>query len=258
MTRARRRSTKRNSLSKNEDQLPPSRENTPSASDGEAEKEVCPACSADSTENRRAFVKENWILCDLCKTWYHWRCAGSSEDVETVDKWSAKLLFYSSNLPILTHPGRYCKACLGSDPTLSVTFKAPTRKSGRKRTQRDYGNLNSGQDTDSNRWLRVLEQKDIKNAPFKRMEGSSVGLQWLEDDNEAMTEPIVIERPEGLGMKMPSRDFTVDDVAELVGEDTPLEVIGTSLAFKLSSTFLSWSRRCHAIHLPWLDIGQMG
>ena len=41
-----------------------------------------------------------------------------------------------------------------------------------------------------------------------------------------MTEPILIEQPEGLGMKMP-HDLTVADVGELVGLDTPVEVIGT-------------------------------
>ncbi|KAF8061422.1 hypothetical protein FPV67DRAFT_1563764 [Lyophyllum atratum] len=140
-------------------------------------------------------------------TWYHWRCAGSGGDVETVDKW-------------------YCKACLDSNPGLSITFKAPARKSVRKRTQRDYANLNAGLESDPRRWIRILEEKSIKDSPFKRLNGEDVGLHWLEEDDSAMTEPIVIEQPGGLGMKMPPIDFTVDDVAELVGEDTPVEVIG--------------------------------
>jgi len=87
--------------------------------------------------------------------------------------------------------------------------------------------MNSGLDTNSNRWIRVLEKKEIKDSPFRRLDGSSVGIQWLQEDEGAMTEPIIIERPDGLGMKMPSNEFTVDEVTELIGADTPVEVIGT-------------------------------
>jgi hypothetical protein len=41
-----------------------------------------------------------------------------------------------------------------------------------------------------------------------------------------MTEPVVVENAEGLGMRMPAQDFTIDNVVELVGADTPVEVIG--------------------------------
>ncbi|KAF9456493.1 jumonji superfamily protein [Collybia nuda] len=166
----------------------------------------CPACAENPTESPNAYDKENWIRCDICKTWYHWRCAGNGGDVETIDKW-------------------YCKSCLEADSTRSITFKAPARKSYRKRTLRDYANLNSGLESDPNRWVRILEGKQISGDPFKRPEGSDVGLEWLEGDENAMTEPIIIERPEGLGMKMPSDDITVDDIAELLGDEMLVEVI---------------------------------
>lgn len=113
-------------------------------------------------------------------------------------------------------------------PSRTVTRKAPTRKSSRKRTQRDYANLDSGVSFDRVRWARVLGEKETKGDPFRRMHGTELSLAWVEEDETAMREPIVIEKPDGLGMKMPSTDLTVDDVAELVGEDTPLEVIGRS------------------------------
>ncbi|KAG6845029.1 hypothetical protein H0H87_001366 [Tephrocybe sp. NHM501043] len=147
--------------------------------------------------------------------WYHWRCAGSGDDVDTVDKW-------------------YCITCLEGNPQLSVTFKAPARKSFRKRTQRDYANLNSGVGSDPRRWAQFLEQKTVKADPFRRLSGADVGQEWIEEDPTAMTEPVIIEQPDGLGMTMPPSDFTVDDVAELVGEDTPIEVIGvTPIIFSL-------------------------
>ena len=72
----------------------------------------------------------------------------------------------------------------------------------------------------------MLENKTFKPDNFKRMLGSDVNMDWLEEDEDAMTEPIVVEKPDGLGMKMPPADFTVEDVAELVGDEVSVEVIG--------------------------------
>ena len=73
----------------------------------------------------------------------------------------------------------------------------------------------------------MLQGKIIKPDPFKRMLGSEVTMDWLESDSTALTEPIVIESPEGLGMRMP-QCLTVDGVVEALGESTPVEVIGGS------------------------------
>lgn len=128
---------------------------------------------------------------------------------------------------------RYCKECLGEDSTRSISFKPPARKSSRKRTQRDYGDLNIGVDSDPNKWLRMLEGRAIEPETFRRMTGQEVSLTWLEQDEDAMREPIVIEKPDGLGMKMPSEDITIEEIAEIVGEATPVEVIGTSSLYYL-------------------------
>ena len=78
-----------------------------------------------------------------------------------------------------------------------------------------------------------MEGKTIKDDSFRRMKGSVVGLEWLESDDSAMREPFVVENLEGLGMKMPDEAFSIDDVAEVVGEDTPVEVIGADYLFIL-------------------------
>ena len=122
---------------------------------------------------------------------------------------------------------RFCGSCLEADPSRVITMKPPARKSARKKTQRDYAGLNSGNESDPSRFLRMMEGKVIKKDPFKRMKGSEVGIEWLETDESAMKEPIVVETEEGLGMKMPPPGFTVDDVVEALGEDHPVEVIGT-------------------------------
>jgi hypothetical protein len=142
-------------------------------------------------------------------------------------------LYYSHILGISVIMGvscdsydRYCKSCVLEKPSRTITLKPPARKSSRKRTQLDYANLNSGVESDPSRWLRVIQSKPIEDDEFKRMKGSDVGIEWLENDQDALKEPIVIESPEGLGMKMPDENFTVSDVADVVGHETPVEVIG--------------------------------
>ncbi|OCH95214.1 Clavaminate synthase-like protein, partial [Obba rivulosa] len=209
MARARRRPTKTAAQKPDE-----AAENEPTKQEGDAEDhptqaeqdDLCPACKKDDTTLWAAADKENWVRCDACKTWFHWRCAGDGGDLDAVDKW-------------------FCKACMAADPTRTITMKPPARKSARKKPQRDYAGLHTGQDADPNRWLRMLEGKAIQGDPFRRMEGGEVGVEWLESDDGAMREPFVIEDPEGLGMKMPPRSTTVDDIADTVGRDTPVEVI---------------------------------
>jgi F-box/leucine-rich repeat protein 10/11 len=60
------------------------------------------------------------------------------------------------------------------------------------------------------------------------MKGSELNVDWLVNDPTAMTEPVIVEEKTGLGMKLPDPSITVKDVAEAVGADMPVEVIGTS------------------------------
>jgi F-box/leucine-rich repeat protein 10/11 len=62
------------------------------------------------------------------------------------------------------------------------------------------------------------------------MRGSDLNEEWLEDDSTAMTEPVIIEEPDGLGMMMPPSTLTVPEIANILGHNTPLEVIGTPLS----------------------------
>jgi F-box and leucine-rich repeat protein 10/11 len=56
----------------------------------------CPSCTAATRELMNGSRKENWIECDNCNTWYHWRCVGNGEDVENIAKWWVKPKY---NLP---------------------------------------------------------------------------------------------------------------------------------------------------------------
>ena len=69
---------------------------------------------------------------------------------------------------------------------------------------------------------------------FKRMKGEDVCLAWVEQDSHAMEEPVIIETPEGLGMKMPPVELSVADISEVLGEGTPIEVIGlTPISYRV-------------------------
>lgn len=90
------------------------------------------------------------------------------------------------------------------------------------------------------------------------MNGSDVGLEWLENDEDAMKEPVVIEDPEGLGMKMPDADFTVSDVADIVGHETPVEVIGM-ITYPTFAERRRTLRRCrNPVKLSGVDPREMG
>ena len=84
---------------------------------------------------------------------------------------------------------------------------------------------------DLNKWITVAQSKPYKPDTFRRMKGYEVGQEWIYADPRAMTEPVVIEAPDGLGMKMPPKEYTIRDVAADVGPDTPLEVIGEPLEY---------------------------
>lgn len=102
---------------------------------------------------------------------------------------------------------------------------------------------------DPHRFKRIVEAREeagkIKPNKFRRMQGSELDGDWLDgerddwDDGEgegggskapewreAMKEPVIIEKPDGLGMQMPPEGLTVEHVAEYIGEDVPLEVMG--------------------------------
>ncbi|THH09560.1 hypothetical protein EW145_g1926 [Phellinidium pouzarii] len=182
-----------------------------SESSEKADKERCPQCKEDDDQNETALLKEDWIRCDSCKTWFHWRCVGDGSDLEVIDKW-------------------FCKPCQAADPRHTITLKPPARKSSRKRLTRDYASLHNGAPAAGvDKWLVLLHAKDAAGAfsrdPFRHMRGSELSREWVDNDPTALFEPVLIEEPDGLGMSMPPVGLTVPDVARIVGENTPVEVM---------------------------------
>ncbi|EKM55800.1 uncharacterized protein PHACADRAFT_209325 [Phanerochaete carnosa HHB-10118-sp] len=213
MARTRRRSSRGainesqegNTNEENSETTPPDSQGAADTEPEHRDEDKCPACKEETLKDWNEEDKESWVRCDACKTWFHWRCVGEG-DLEAIGKW-------------------FCQPCRDTDPKRVITSKPPARKSARKRAQRDYAGLqNNGVEQDANRWLRMMKGKTIKPDPFKRMHGNEVTIDWLENDPSAMREPIVIEEPDGLGMKMPE-DITVTEIAEILGPSAPVEVI---------------------------------
>ncbi|KAH9984732.1 jumonji protein [Russula compacta] len=189
-----------------------------------SQEDLCPACSVALTRDIKDEDSESWVRCDFCKTWYHWRCVGENGQLETIDKW-------------------FCSPCRAADCRRTITLKPPMRKSARNRPIRDYVNLHSGADSsDPRRWSQLLESKTFSMGGFKRMRGPEFTEEWVDNDSTAMTEPIVIEKPDGLGMVMPPTSLTVPEIANILGPETPLEVIDVGTQSSLAGwTLGKWA-----------------
>ncbi|TFY81734.1 hypothetical protein EWM64_g2277 [Hericium alpestre] len=175
-----------------------------------ASADACPACK-DASQSSADAEKESWVRCDACKKWFHWRCVGAGEQLEALDKW-------------------FCGPCREANPARKITMKPPARKSSRNKTVRDYADLHSGVHTsDPQRHIQALEAKVSPEHNFRTMAGAEISQEWLENDPTAMTEPVLIPSPEGLGMKMPDKDLTIDKIADIVGRDKSVEVIGWTM-----------------------------
>ncbi|KAF8758455.1 hypothetical protein RHS01_03026 [Rhizoctonia solani] len=128
----------------------------------------CAACKPDAVRSSSSKAKTVWAECEKCGTWY-------------------------------------CKTCLASHPELQITLLPPTRKSTRKRARLDYANIEAGvphDQSDPNRWMTIIQDKPIHPDSFKRVRGE-LSKEWVERNEWAMTEPVVIDSPDGLGMMMP-------------------------------------------------------
>ncbi len=67
--------------------------------DSRQDDEKCPACEGADHQVDKV-DQENWVRCDACRTWFHWRCVGEG-DLEAIDKWCAPsppALFFHTSL----------------------------------------------------------------------------------------------------------------------------------------------------------------
>ncbi|GAA5824383.1 hypothetical protein JCM11251_000399 [Rhodosporidiobolus azoricus] len=228
----------------------------------------CPACKGSKDD-------AVWVECDNCNKWYHWSCVSPdlTSTPENIDKWyCAPCTFTSSNTPnplattykspVPSTSSSAPSSSSGAFPLPSHLPPAPTstpplRKSSRSTRSRniDYANLDAHLPASVDKWTKVIAARTAEGkvvdgfaaqaeggGGFRRfVTGEGVKDQsWLFGDGqggggEGFREPFVVEKPEGLGMKMPDGRITVRDVARLVGEKTPLEVIDCASQSSLSN-----------------------
>ncbi|BGP17296.1 JmjC domain-containing histone demethylation protein 1 [Rhodosporidiobolus nylandii] len=208
----------------------------------------CPQCKKQGAKNAV------WVECDHCQKWYHWACVAPSPDhaLERVDKFFCPTCTTPTRHTTLkpppplypSAPVRPSSAASGGSTPL------PTRKSERSTRAKhiDYANLDQHLPASAEKWAKVIEARtkagkivdgfeaggEGGGPAFRRMRAEELTDEWVYGE-EGFKEPFVVEEPEGLGMKMPPTTTTVRDVAELVGPETPLEVIDVASQSSLNN-----------------------
>ncbi|GAA5994805.1 hypothetical protein JCM5350_001883 [Sporobolomyces pararoseus] len=219
------------------------------------ELQPCPACQHQDAKKRTSKRKGTvWVECDKCEAWFHWSCVSTNpkESPDMIDKWFCNeclIASLSTSTPLtisyktVTPPVPAPVASTSAAPSTTPNV----RKSGRAtKSQIDYSNLHMHLPASVDRWSHVIAARtasgQIKPDQFKRKKPEELTMEWIYGE-EGMLEPFVVETPEGLGMSMPKREITVGEIAELIGPQTPLEVIDCASQSSLANwTLGQWAQ----------------
>ncbi|CDH58254.1 clavaminate synthase-like protein [Lichtheimia corymbifera JMRC:FSU:9682] len=179
--------------------------------------EKCRYCSSQTASSS----SNVWIRCDACNEWCHAQCVGlDSKECDRIEQY-------------------HCPQCLRRHGP--STYKPNVRKSQRERARLNYADLNNGKTADQEIWKRILNAQTFAKDPFKRYQGSQVTLELIRETG--MREPFVIESPEGLDMQMPSQAITVNDIADAIGHDHPVEVMDVATQSEVPNwTMGQWAK----------------
>lgn len=184
---------------------------------------------------KECFRTTSWISCNLCQTPWHWACVARNllDPIDIVDEW-------------------YCAPCSSSNPDLKPKYKDPPRKSKRATSKINYADQDPLHASDPDRFINMAQDRQnivdglsssacqfnaLFSKPFRRVKGTDLAMSWLLEDESAMTEPILIDDDDALrslGMKMPSPTITIRQISNIVGPDTPVEVIDVASQSELS------------------------
>ncbi|KAJ3015584.1 JmjC domain-containing histone demethylation protein 1 [Thoreauomyces humboldtii] len=121
--------------------------------------------------------------------------------------------------------------------------KEPTRKSKRKSTAVNYNELNEGLATEEYRFTKILEARTFAKESFQRLEGKDLTVEWAR--RNGLREPVIVDSPEGLDIKMPDRTLVVDQVADLCGRDRQVDAIEVSTQSERMVTLDDWAKYFH-------------
>lgn len=182
------------------------------------EPEPCPSCPAGQLPHvSDPNVLGEFVGCEKCLAWHHWVCVSPADvPIETCLKVCAfaTVLLYQLTSGFSQW---YCQECLqqasSSSQPLQIEWRDAqnTRRSSRgttiSATALNYANLDQGFASDPTRFHKIAQSKPITPHNFRKMHGKDLTAEWLWSDPSAMTEPIIIESPEGLDLKVP-RDIS--------------------------------------------------
>uniref|UniRef100_A0A8C1BBI1 Lysine (K)-specific demethylase 2Aa n=1 Tax=Cyprinus carpio carpio TaxID=630221 RepID=A0A8C1BBI1_CYPCA len=83
-----------------------------------------------------------------------------------------------------------------------------------------------------------LHNNRFSSDRIKRMEGKDLTYEYIQ--RCGLRDPIIFERPEGLGIKMPDPDFSVNDVKSLVGSRRMIDVMDVATQKGTEMSMTQW------------------
>uniref|UniRef100_A0A672QN31 [histone H3]-dimethyl-L-lysine(36) demethylase n=1 Tax=Sinocyclocheilus grahami TaxID=75366 RepID=A0A672QN31_SINGR len=113
-------------------------------------------------------------------------------------------------------------------------------RSGTRRRYQDDGL--SDEEIDGKRTFDLeekLHSKRFSSDRVKRMEGKDLTYEYIQ--RCGLRDPIIFERPDGLGIKMPDPDFSVNDVKSLVGSRRMIDVMDVSTQKGTEMSMMQWN-----------------
>ncbi|KAF0037959.1 hypothetical protein F2P81_010833 [Scophthalmus maximus] len=123
-----------------------------------------------------------------------------------------------------------------SKPRHSKRLRAGTRR-------RYHDDGISDEEIDGRRMFDLEEKvssQRFSSTRVIRMEGRDLTYEFIQ--RCGLREPIIFEKPDGLGLKMPDADFTVNDVKMFVGSRRMIDVMDVSTQKGTEMSMAQWTR----------------
>uniref|UniRef100_A0A8C9VIK2 [histone H3]-dimethyl-L-lysine(36) demethylase n=1 Tax=Scleropages formosus TaxID=113540 RepID=A0A8C9VIK2_SCLFO len=117
----------------------------------------------------------------------------------------------------------------------------PKQRSGTRRRYQDDGI--SDDEIDGKRTFDLeekLHSEKFSSNLVKRMEGKDFTLEYIQ--REGLRDPIIFEKPDGLGIKMPDPNFSVNDVKLFVGSRRVIDVMDVTTQKGIEMSMAQWRR----------------
>ena len=70
----------------------------------------------------------------------------------------------------------------------------------------------------------MLSATDLQKFPVESISSGNLNQDWI--DRNGLEKPVLIEKAEGLGLKLPDPSSSLNDIAGIIGHDFPIKVIG--------------------------------